>query len=73
MIVLTSVDAVVEHLGGVAAVAVLTRRTKPNIYNWKNANRIAAAHYVVMTRALVRRGACAPPSLWGIEEERDAA
>jgi hypothetical protein len=70
---LTSVRAVVIHLGGVEAVALLTRRSKNNVRNWIALRRFSAPTFLTISAALAARNAIAPPRLWGIEYRRDLA
>jgi len=65
MVILSSVDEVIAHLGGVRAVAELTGLVKTNVHNWRAGGRMPPEHYKVMMDALVRRGASAPSRLWG--------
>jgi DNA phosphorothioation-dependent restriction protein DptG len=65
--ILTNVNRVVVHLGGVAAVAEMTRSLTTSVHNWRADNRIPPRFYVLMTRELARRKAMAPPKLWGQE------
>ncbi|RPH76009.1 hypothetical protein EHM76_00210 [bacterium] len=68
---LTSVRAVVIHLGGVEAVARLTGRSKSNVRNWVALRRMSAPTFLTISAALYARDAIAPPRLWGIEECRN--
>ena len=67
---LTSVRAVVNHLGGVEVVALMTGRSKNNVRNWIALRRFAAPTFLTISIALRKRKAIAPPRLWGIEEGR---
>jgi hypothetical protein len=67
---LTEVAEVVEHLGGTHVVALLTRRSTNNVRNWIALGRFSAPTFLILSKALRRKGADAPPSLWGIEECR---
>jgi len=73
LIFLNSVEDVVAHLGGPTEVAKLTGRVKGAVHNWRALERFSAKVYVVMTEALRRRGAIAPPELWGQEGTTEKA
>lgn len=62
--ILTSVEEVIEHLGGTGKVARLTGSTVPAVCNWRTYGRFPATMFLVMTQLLRRRGAVAPPGLW---------
>jgi hypothetical protein len=80
LIELDSVDAVLNALGGVSAVAELTgdfygsaskegpRKFKheayPTVHYWKQTGAFPPKTYVLLIRALEERGYTAPPSLW---------
>ncbi len=71
---LTSIDEVVAALGGVQAVLSMTgRRYSSAISNWKDRGGFPPTTYLVMSEALKRKGASAPPSLWGMETAESAA
>lgn len=71
---LTTVDEVLEHLGGNKQVQQLTGvRTPQAVWEWKNRGVIAARFYLVMTDALARVGCQADPRLWGQAESADQA
>lgn len=66
---------VVAALGGTAAVCKLTGATRKAVWHWVGAaEKFPANQYVVMQRALKRRGASAPDWLWSMKNvERRAA
>lgn len=64
---LTTVEDVIDALGGNASVMELTKsKSLQTVTNWRYGQRIAAHTYVVMTTALKDKGLEADPSLWGI-------
>jgi hypothetical protein len=70
---LTTFEQVIDELGGVTAVARLTRRTAPAVCNWrKTRRRFPTTLYFVMQGALKVKGAQAERRLWGFVEPRKA-
>jgi len=68
MHVLSTVDEVIEALGGTEKVQTLTSAKSPQmISNWR-ARGFPARLYLVMSDALERLGKSAPATLWGIDE-----
>jgi hypothetical protein len=65
LIHLTTVDEVIDALGGTSAVARLTHRSLPAVSNWRSERRINPRFYALMIRELTRIGFTAEPSLWG--------
>jgi hypothetical protein len=64
---LRSAQDVVDALGGLAAVCELTGANTKQAWNWAGrADQFPACTYVVMIRALNRRGATAPARLWNM-------
>ncbi len=61
---LTTVDAVVDALGGRDAVMALTGASYQNFYNWRRFKTFPAHEFDRMSRALRRRRKRAPPWLW---------
>ena len=62
---LNSARAVVEHLGGLPRICEMTGANIKQAQNWPGrAKSFPAAYYVAMNRALARRNARAPASLW---------
>jgi hypothetical protein len=71
---LTSVDAVIDALGGPTVVAALLGYPAPNrVSNWRARNSLPSDKYLVMLAALNARGKTAPPSLWGIASPAEVA
>ena len=65
---LPTIEKVIEELGGVKAVAELTRRASPSaVPNWKT-RKFPPNTYAVMKAALHAKGADAPDSLWNMLE-----
>lgn len=65
---LASARDVVDALGGVGAVAELTRTTYRAAHNWKQRGSFPAKTHVVMVEALRARGLSAAASLWRMVE-----
>lgn len=64
---LATTKTVVETIGGIERLCVLTRSNKKQAYNWiGNGKKFPAATYVVMMRELERLDATAPPQLWNM-------
>jgi hypothetical protein len=64
---LKTAKEVVERLGGLPRVAKLAETDIPTAKNWPGrAKSFPASTYVVMQRALRRRGARAPARLWNM-------
>jgi hypothetical protein len=61
---LSSVDAVIDALGGDKAVAHLTGRTPSAPWNWRDRKMFPASTFIVLKSALVLKGHTAPDSLW---------
>jgi hypothetical protein len=70
---LTTVDEVIEVLGGVGAVARATRRGATAVHNWRSSKRIPASLYLKLTSRLKKRGYSAADTLWTFERDRIAA
>jgi hypothetical protein len=71
---LRTVQDVVEALGGIEAVCELTNANNKQAWNWVGrAGMFPARKYVVMQRALKRRGATAPAWLWNMDGVARAA
>ena len=66
MLTLTTVDAVIDAVGGTAAAAVLTARKPQHVSNWRKEKRIASATYLQFKEELNKRKLRASPVLWGI-------
>ena len=61
---LASAADVIEALGGISAVAKLTKSGYRAAANWKSFNAFPPRTYVAMKIALTRLGHSAPPELW---------
>lgn len=68
----TTTAEVVKALGGVQAVADLTKRGYSAACNWNGFKTFPANTYVVMKAALQERGLDAPDSLWGMTLKENA-
>lgn len=70
---LTTAAAVIDALGGLKAVAKLTNRTVQNVWNWKQADKFPARHFLTMQAALHMRGHTASALLWSMGVNQRAA
>jgi hypothetical protein len=70
---LTTVDAVINELGGTSATAKITGRKDQHVSNWRAARRLPANTFLILQAELRERGKTAPPSLWGIREPEQQA
>ncbi len=61
---LRTTSAVIDALGGTAAVSVLTGRSMQAVSNWRSREYFTASSYEAITRALLGIGRTADPSLW---------
>jgi hypothetical protein len=68
---LSTASDVIDECGGTGATADLTQRPIQSVSNWRAANKLPAATFIVITAELKRRGKTAPPSLWGMVEPSD--
>jgi hypothetical protein len=57
---------VISSLGGLSAVAELTRATPKSVWNWKKSGRFPAKTYLALISALAHRGDTAPNTLWNM-------
>lgn len=73
MVVLSTASEIFDHLGGTKNVAVIAGVSYTCAHNWKSFNRFPPRTYLRLTTALRKRGAKAPPSLWGMGEQESAA
>lgn len=72
MVQLSTVQEVIEHLGGLTAVGALTGCKSGVVWNWKDRNAFPPNTYFVMHAALQYKGFDAPISLWGMREPEKA-
>ncbi len=61
---LRTTSAVIDALGGTAAVARLTGRTMQAVSNWRDRGLFTAAAYEPISRALEEIGRAADPRVW---------
>jgi hypothetical protein len=61
---LKTTNEVIDALGGVRAVADLTRRRYSAAYNWRKFKTFPSNTFLAMQAALAEKGLTAPPSLW---------
>lgn len=64
---LTTVDAVIETLGGTSAVADLAGVRLSAVSNWKARGRIPSEKFLKLSTALLAKGVQAAPELFGFE------
>lgn len=70
---LTSVDAVIDALGGTAEVARLTRRQPSAVSNWKTRRFIPPEYLMTVSDALSAVGKAADPCVFGFSKEEARA
>lgn len=63
-----TVDALIDALGGNAAVAALTGRRSSAVSNWRKRGRVPAELSRVLESALGEKGRQVAPSLFGMAE-----
>jgi hypothetical protein len=59
-------EAVISSLGGLSAVAEVTRTTPKSVWNWKKSGRFPAKTYLALISALAHQGDTAPNNLWNM-------
>ena len=69
---ISTVDGMIEALGGNTAVAALTGRGSSAVSNWRKRGRVPAELSRVVERALAERGEQVAPSLFGMAETAEA-
>jgi hypothetical protein len=62
---LTTVDDVIEALGGTAATAGLAGVSAPAVSNWRERGKIAPGKFLLISEALEARGKEASPEVFG--------
>jgi hypothetical protein len=70
---LRTANQVIDRLGGLNRVADMTATDLKSAYNWPRFGAFPSSTYVLMMRALNRRGYTAPASLWRMKEAKRAA
>lgn len=65
---LSTVDEIIDALGGTAATARLTQRKLQSVSNWRAEKRLPANTFLRMDSELKRLGFQASPSSWGMME-----
>lgn len=68
MELLTTVDAVINAVGGTSAAARLTKRKPQHVSNWRYEKRIAAETFLIFMDELEKLKLTAPAKLWGITD-----
>jgi hypothetical protein len=64
---LTTVDEVIEKLGGFYSVTELTQQNYTSaVHNWQARRKFPAHTYAVLQKALHEKGLTAPKTLWGM-------
>jgi hypothetical protein len=68
MVTLSSIEEVIDKLGGPKAVAQLTGRTNSLsvVPNWIDRQKLPTKTFTIMQSALQERGFSAPNHLWGM-------
>jgi hypothetical protein len=67
LIILNTVDDVIDALGGTEAVRQITKYRKPSaVPMWKHRKKLPPSTYKVLQEALRERGMTAPHHLWGM-------
>lgn len=69
---LTTVDDVIEALGGTAAAAGLTGVTPPAVSNWRERGKIATDKFPLIREALAAKGKEASLSVFGFKPSEEA-
>lgn len=67
---LSTVDSVIEAVGGVTAAASLAGVGLPAVSNWKARGKIAQGKFVLFRDALAAKGLEAAPAVFGFDEAR---
>jgi hypothetical protein len=70
MIRITTIDEVIEALGGPNEISKLLDCRPHAVSMWKARGRISPDTYVILNAALKARGKIAPPHLWGMKVPR---
>jgi hypothetical protein len=73
---LSTVDEVIEALGGLTAAAKLVGRSPQAAWNWRDRKIFPPDCFVLMSAELTRLGKSASPELWGqrtADEVRESA
>ena len=74
LIVLSTVDDVIDALGGTYETARLLDLKYPQpVSQWRKRARLPADKFLIMQSELEKRGKTAPPELWGIKPTAEAA
>jgi hypothetical protein len=69
MVKLQSTTAIIDALGGNAAVAKMLTVTSAAISNWRAADRFPSNTYLILTEALARKDYVAPDKLWAMRKK----
>lgn len=69
---LTTVDDVIEALGGTAAVAGLAGVGSSAVSNWRERGKIAPDNFLLISEALRAKGAEASPAIFGFKAVDEA-
>lgn len=65
---LTTVDEVIEALGGGSACAALAGVSLPAVSNWRTRGRFPAELWLLFGAALERKGTTVEPALFGLRQ-----
>lgn len=69
---LTTTDEVIDALGGTMELARALGLSKSVVSRWRN-HTIASKYRDLMSEMLFDVGACAPPTLWGMAEQKPSS
>lgn len=64
---LTTIDAIIDAIGGNGPVGELTGAKASTVSMWKKSQSFPANTFLVITAALNAKGLSAPASLWGMK------
>ena len=67
---LSTVDAVIDAVGGTAAAAGLAGVGLSAVSNWRSRNRIPSEKFMIFADVLRARGQEATPAVFGMDEAR---
>lgn len=69
---LSTVDSVIDAVGGPSAAAALAGVSLPAVSNWKSRGKISSGKFVLFRDALALKGQQAAPSVFGFKAEARA-
>lgn len=65
---LSTVDEIIDALGGVAAVQAVTGQKYNTVWNWKWRGKVPPEFHLIVSQALAGKGLSAPARLFGQRE-----